>query len=78
MTVKYKNQEKHEKISQKEPIQVLWKYNQDNTEFSNFYTKGLKGLEYDILEVKGDRIKTKNHLPSKTEYNTSGEKMEFQ
>ena len=36
--------------------------------------KGLKGVEYDIPEVKGTRTKTKNHLPSKTEYDTSGGK----
>ena len=45
--------------------QVLWKHNKDNTRFNSFYTKGLKGLGYDIPEVKGDRIKTKNHLSNK-------------
>ena len=34
-------------------------------------------MEYDIPEVKGTRTKTKNPLPSKTEYNTSGEKWFF-
>ena len=55
----------------------MWKYNQDNTRSSSFYIKGLKGLEYDIPEVKGIGIKIKNHLPRKTEYNTSGEKWSF-
>ena len=31
-------------------------------------------MEYDIPEAKGTRTKTKNHLPRKTEYNTSERK----
>ena len=60
--------------SQKETILILWKYNQDNTKASSFYIKELMALEYDISEVKGTGFKTKNHLPSKTEYNTLREK----
>ena len=55
----------------------MWKYDQDNTGFSNIYIKGWKGMEYDIPEVNRTRSKTKSHLPSKTEYNTSGEIWSF-
>ena len=34
-------------------------------------------MEYNIPEVKGTKTKTKNHLPRKSEYNTSGEKWSF-
>ena len=55
----------------------MWKHNQNSTRFRSFYIKGSNGMEYDIPEVKGTRIKTKNHLPRKTEHNSSEEKWSF-
>ena len=46
------------------------------TRSSSFYIKGLKGVGYHIPE--GTRTKNSDHLPRKTEYNTSGEKLVFQ
>ena len=56
---------------------MLWKHNQDNTRSRSFYIKGLKGLEYDIPEIKGIGIKTKNHLSRKAQCNTPGGKWLF-
>ena len=44
---------------------------------SSLYIGGLKGLEYDIPEVKGTRIKTKNHLSHKLSIIFQGKKWSF-
>ena len=55
----------------------MWKHNQDNTRSRSFYIKGLKGLEYDIPEVKGTRIKTKITYPAKPSIILQGKKWSF-